>query len=90
MLGGRFSGIPRKRTMPTHAKPTKGVFMLLDRLPNHLHLARNSNAPEFDRWRLYSSVTHEYFEKFSGATPDEVMQKYVDWEEAERKAWVGA
>jgi len=64
--------------------------MLLDRLPNHLHLSRNSNAPEFDRWRLYSSVTHEYFEKFSGATPDEVMQKYVDWEEAERKAWVGA
>lgn len=90
MLGGRFSGIPRKRTMPTHAKPTQGGFMLLDRLPNHLHLVRNSNAPEHDRFRLYSSVTHEYFEKFSGSSPDEVMQKYIEWEEAERKAWVGA
>ena len=90
MLCGRFSGFSSVAKKPAHAKPTKGVFMLLDRLPNHLHLARNSNAPEFDRWRLYSSVTHEYFERFSGATPDEVMQKYVDWEEAERKVWVGA
>jgi len=35
---------------------------LLELLPNNLHVARNDNAPEHDRWRIYNSATHQYVE----------------------------
>ena len=60
---------------------------LFDRLPDHLHLARNSNAPEFDRWRLYSSTTNEYIESSGAASAEECMQKYVEWEDNEKEKW---
>ena len=63
---------------------------LLERLPNHLYLARNDNAPDFDRWRLYSTVTHTTYEKFSGHTPEEVMKKYIEFEDNERNKWVNS
>lgn len=60
---------------------------LFDRLPNHLHLVRNSNAPEYDRYRLYNIATEEYTKDFSGKDPEEVMTKYIEWEDQERKNW---
>ena len=30
---------------------------LLEQLPDHLQLARNSNAPEHDRWRIWNRAT---------------------------------
>ena len=33
---------------------------LLEQLPANLHIARNENAPEHDRWRVYNSATSKY------------------------------
>lgn len=35
---------------------------LLDKLPCHLHLARNTNADPVDRWRLYNIASDQYVE----------------------------
>lgn len=60
---------------------------LFERLPNHLHLARNGNAPEFDRWRLYSLTTKEYIETTGAASAEECMKKYVEMEDMEKEKW---
>ena len=62
---------------------------LLERLPNNLMLARNSYAPEHDRWRLFNTVTNETAEVSGSPTAEECMRKYLEYEEAERKKWVG-
>lgn len=35
---------------------------LLENLPNNLHIAKNDNAPEHDRWRIYNCFTQKYIE----------------------------
>lgn len=35
---------------------------LLERLPDNLHLARNSSAGSYDRWRIFNSFTGKYVE----------------------------
>lgn len=59
---------------------------LLERLPNNLHLARNDNAPEHDRWRIYNSHTEKYVEPgFPNArdlmlyTIDRLDTQFRDW-----------
>ena len=60
---------------------------IFERLPDHLHLSRNANAPDYDRWRLYSSVTKEYLSSTSARTAEECMVKYIEIEDAEKAAW---
>jgi len=62
-------------------------MIIFDKLPDHLHLARNSNAPEFDRWRLYSIVTKEYIEESGASSAEECMEKYIQQENIERERW---
>lgn len=33
---------------------------ILELLPSNLHLCRNENAPEHDRWRVFNSFTKKY------------------------------
>lgn len=47
-------------TMPKFEEMTTDE--LLEQLPNNLHVARNDNAPEYDRWRIYNSHTEKYVE----------------------------
>ena len=61
---------------------------IFERLPNHLMLARNSNAPEFDRWRLYSLTNKKYLEETGAETAFECMQKYIAIENKQREEWV--
>jgi len=37
-----------------------GTDELLELLPNNLHLARNSNASDTDRWRMYNMASKKY------------------------------
>ena len=60
---------------------------LINHLPSHLHISRNEYAREDDRYRLYSTATEEYIEKFNGATVEEVMLKYIAWEEKSSREW---
>ena len=45
---------------------------LLELLPSNLHLARNENAPDHDKWRIYNSATKKYIEP-GKATARELM-----------------
>ena len=49
---------------------------LLERLPSHLHLARNGIAPEHDRWRLYNCASGEYIAP-GYSTAREVLIAYI-------------
>ena len=62
---------------------------IFERLPNHLMLARNSNAPEFDRWRLYSLTNEKYLEATGSDTAESCMAKYIELEEKIRREWCG-
>ena len=61
---------------------------IFERLPNNLHLSRNSNAPEFDRWRLYNTANNKYLEKTGATTALECIQRYIAIEDKQRKEWV--
>ncbi len=61
---------------------------ILEKLPDNLHLARNSNAPENDRWRLYNSSNHRYLETTGASSPIECVEKYLAIEAKELRSWV--
>lgn len=60
---------------------------IFDKLPNHLHLARNENAPEYDRFRLYSVVNKNYLEQTAAPTAEDCMKKYIEWMNEEKRKW---
>ena len=60
---------------------------LLENLPNHLHLARNDNAPDHDRWRIYNSATKEYTEPGFPTVRDLLVYTYNRIEES-RQQWL--
>jgi len=60
---------------------------LLERLPSNLHLARNDNAPEHDRWRMYNSATDEYIAP-GHSTARAAMIHLITRQEKERREWV--
>ena len=62
---------------------------LFEKLPDNLMLARNSNAPEFDRWRIHNYTSNETLEKTGSHTATQCVQKYTELEEIQRKKWVG-
>jgi len=57
-------------------------------IPNHLCLARNSNAPEEDRFRLYSPQSNTYLADTGAPTAEECIAKWVELREKTRKEWV--
>jgi hypothetical protein len=59
---------------------------LLERLPSNLHLARNENAPEHDRWRMYNSATDEYITP-GHSTARAAMIHLITRQEKERRDW---
>jgi len=59
---------------------------LLERLPSNLHLARNANAPEHDRWRIYNSATAEYIAP-GHSTARSAMIHLITRHEKERREW---
>lgn len=61
---------------------------LLERLPNNLHLARNDNAPDHDRWRIYNSATQKYTEP-GAPNAREVMIIAFNRLDAQIKKWTG-
>ena len=61
---------------------------LLDCLPNHLHLARNSNAPDHDRWRIYSDATKKYIEP-GMKTARELLVYTLERNDKQMKEWAG-
>ncbi len=61
---------------------------IFEALPNHLHLARNSNAAEHDRWRMYNSSNGKYLNETGAKTAEECMKKYIEIEKKEREEWV--
>lgn len=50
---------------------------IFDKLPNHLHLARNSNAEHWDRWRIFNTVTNKSIKETGSATIEECMMKLI-------------
>ena len=62
---------------------------LLEQLPNNLHVARNDNAPERDRWRIYNSHTQKYVEP-GFQTARELMIHTCTRIEEERRSWTAA
>lgn len=61
---------------------------LLEQLPNNLHIARNDNAPEHDRWRIYNTATEKYVEPgFPNAR--ELMIYTCRRLEEQYRSWVG-
>lgn len=61
---------------------------LLDELPSNLHLARNENAPEHDRWRVYNMATGKYPAP-GYATARECLIGTLTTIAEQRKAWIG-
>lgn len=61
---------------------------LLEKLPNNLHLARNDNAPEHDRWRIYNWHTKKYVEP-GAATAHQLLVETINRLEGQRRAWLG-
>jgi len=49
---------------------------LLEKLPDHLHLARNKNADVIDRWRVYNSCTKKYV-GFGASTARELLVRMI-------------
>ena len=62
---------------------------LAEKLPNNLHLARNDNAPEFDRWRVYNIATEKYAEPGAETVRDLLINTLTRLEEQHR-AWTGS
>ena len=46
----------------------KDLEELLEELPNNLHLARDSNAPRHDKYRMYNKATGKYLESTGSDT----------------------
>lgn len=61
---------------------------LLEKLPNNLHLARNDNAPDHDRWRIYNSATQKYAEP-GAPTAREMMIIAFKRLDDQVKKWTG-
>lgn len=62
---------------------------LAEELPNNLHLARNDNAPDFDRWRIYNSHTEKYCDPGAPTVRDLLISTLTRLEETKR-AWIGS
>ena len=62
---------------------------LLENLPSNLHLARNDNAPVYDRWRIYNSHTKKYVEP-GFPTARELMIYTLNVLEKKRREWIDA
>ena len=60
---------------------------LLERMPDNLHLAKNSNAPEHDKWRVFNSHTKKYVEPGFGTARD-LMLHVLKRIEEQRKEWM--
>lgn len=60
---------------------------LSELIPDNLHPARNSNAPERDRWRMYNTHTERYHEP-GFATMHELLLHTARRQREERLAWV--
>ncbi len=61
---------------------------LLEHLPDNLHLARNGDAPEHDRWRIYNSHTKEYQEPGFPTARDLMVYTCLRLE-AHLRSWTG-
>ncbi|MGL6014682.1 MAG: hypothetical protein ACRCZU_01115 [Selenomonadaceae bacterium] len=62
---------------PRNLSEADDILQLLEKLPNHLHLARNSEAFALDRWRLYSTVTDDYIENSRSDTAEGCLKNYL-------------
>ena len=60
---------------------------LLELMPDNLHLAKNSNAPEHDRWRVFNSHTKKYVEP-GFSTAKELMIHALTRIDEQRKEWM--
>ncbi|MCP4393972.1 MAG: hypothetical protein GY804_06880 [Alphaproteobacteria bacterium] len=61
---------------------------IFESLPNNLHLARNSNAPKSDRWRIYNTANEKYIESTGAETAEKCMEKYIIIENKVRENWL--
>ena len=61
---------------------------LLEKLPDNLHLARNSNAPDHDKWRIFNSVTSKYIEP-GFDNPKALLIHTIEKLEKQRRDWTG-
>ena len=61
---------------------------LLELLPNNLHLARNDNAPEHDRFRVYNSAIGQYEEPGASSARDLLVSMLTRIDE-QRREWLG-
>ena len=52
--------------------------VLLELLPDHLNLCRNSNAPENDRWRFYNKAHEEYIEPGASSARELLLDFVAD------------
>lgn len=84
---------PTKRKASADCAPASGSAFgemttdaLLDLIPNHLHLARNSNAPDHDRFRFYSTATKQYLEP-GKPTAREATIALLELIEKQRREW---
>ena len=59
---------------------------LLELLPDNLHIARNSNAPNFDKYRLYNTTTKKYT-KIGRESVRELLILTYDEIEKQRQEW---
>lgn len=59
---------------------------LLEELPNNLHLARNGNAREDDRWRIFNSHTGQYVEP-GYATARELLVRTCNRLDEQFRSW---
>jgi hypothetical protein len=62
---------------------------LAEKLPNNLHLARNENAPEHDRWRVWNSHTEKYCEP-GAATVRDLLIATLERLDKQYRAWTGS
>lgn len=60
---------------------------LLELIPNNLHLARNSDAPDRDRFRMFNSANGKYIEP-GAKTGRRAIIKMLEKIDIQRKEWL--
>lgn len=90
IVNNNYISISEDKIFENTPTDTKELNPIFDRLPNNLYLARRDYANESDRWRMLNSKDGSSLPQTAAATAEECMQKYVAYEEEQRKKWLGA